>query len=91
MKVPNHGLTAAADTAECADHRISVIGGSEIFELFMPLATAIELTRVHADIEGDTFMPAPDPAAWREASRKDHPAEAGRPAFSFVRLERRSG
>jgi dihydrofolate reductase len=77
--------------AVAASERISVIGGSEIFELFMPLATSIELTQVHADIEGDTFMPAPDRALWREASREDHPAEAGRPAFSFVRLERRSG
>jgi dihydrofolate reductase len=57
----------------------------------MPFATSIELTQVHADIEGDTFMPAADPALWREVSREDHPAEDGRPAFSFVRLERRSG
>ena len=77
--------------AVAASERISVIGGSEIFELFMPLATSIELTQVHADIEGDTFMPAPDPALWREVSREDHSAEDGRPAFSFVRLERRSG
>ncbi|MFN3389941.1 MAG: dihydrofolate reductase [Allosphingosinicella sp.] len=75
---------AAAGDAE----RVSVIGGAEIFAAFLPRADAIELTEVHGDIPGDTFMPAPDPAAWTEVSREDHPAEGGRPAFSFVRLER---
>jgi len=69
--------------------RICVIGGAEIFALFMPQATAIELTEVHLDAEGDTFMPAPDPAQWRETSRQRHEAEGGRPAYSFVRLARR--
>jgi len=34
-------------------------------------------------------MPPFDPAHWREASREAHPAGDGKPAFSFVRLERR--
>jgi dihydrofolate reductase len=69
--------------------RISVIGGADIFRLFLPLAAAVELTEVHADIEGDTFMPPLDPAQWWEVAREDHALEDGRPAFSFVRLERR--
>jgi len=68
---------------------VSVIGGAEIFALFEPVATAVELTEVQADVEGDTFMPPFDPASWREQARIDHPAEQDRPAFSFVRLERR--
>lgn len=69
--------------------RISIVGGAEIFELFMPSATAIELTEVHIDADGDTCMPAPDPNIWREVSRERHEAEGGRPAYSFIRLERR--
>ena len=69
--------------------RVAVIGGAEIFDLFLPHASAFELTEVHFDAEGDTSMPPPDPAAWQEVSREHHPAESGRPAFSFVRLERR--
>ena len=69
--------------------RTCVIGGAEIIELFLPLATAFELTEVHAQVDGDTFMDAPDPSQWREVSREPHPEENGRPAFSFVRLERR--
>jgi dihydrofolate reductase len=80
---PDEAL-AAAD----APH-VSIIGGAEIFALFEPRAHAVELTEVHEDVEGDTFMPPFDRAVWREQARVDHPSEKGRPAFSFVRLERR--
>jgi dihydrofolate reductase len=72
-------------------NRVSVIGGAEIFRLFMPLATAFELTEVHQAAEGDTAMPPPDMAEWQEVSRERHQAENGRPAFSFVRLVRADG
>ena len=90
---PGAEVAATADEAVAlADaERIGVIGGAEIFRLFMPIATRIELTQVHADIEGDTFMPPPDPALWREVSREHHPAEEGRPAYSFVTLVRSGG
>jgi dihydrofolate reductase len=68
--------------------RVSIVGGAEIFALFLPHADAIELTEVHTEADGDTVMPAPDPAAWQEVSRERHEAADGRPAYSFVRLER---
>lgn len=68
---------------------ISVIGGAEIFELFMAVADRIELTEVLADIEGDTVMADPrSEGRWRELSSEAHPAEDGRPPFRFVTLER---
>ena len=82
-----HSVEEAIRVADAP--RISVVGGAQIFVLFMPLATVFELTEVHIDAEGDTTMPPPDPAIWREVSRKPHPAQDGRPAFTFVRLERR--
>jgi dihydrofolate reductase len=69
------------------DDPVTVIGGAEIFDLFLPHADAIELTEVHFDAEGDTFMPAFDSARWRETRREYHPGENDGPAFSFVRLE----
>jgi dihydrofolate reductase len=69
--------------------RLSVIGGAEIFHMFLPLADRIELTEIHARPEGDTFLPEFDPAHWRQANRESHGAKDGRPAYSFVRLERR--
>lgn len=68
---------------------ISVIGGAEIFSLFLPLADRIELTEILEDIRGDTDMPDPRSSGeWREAWIEMHPAEDGRPAFRFVTLER---
>lgn len=68
---------------------ISVIGGADIFALFLPIAERIELTEVHSNVEGDTVLPDPKlEDGWSEARREDHPAEDGRPAFSFVTLER---
>ena len=66
---------------------ISVIGGAEIYALFMPHATRIELTEVHEDTAGDVFMRAPGPE-WREVAREEHPAQGGDPAYAFVSWER---
>jgi len=41
------------------DEPVSIIGGAEIFELFLPLADRLELTEVLEDVRGDTFMPDP--------------------------------
>jgi dihydrofolate reductase len=71
------------------DHPVSVIGGAEIFELFLPLANRIELTEVLDDVAGDTSMADPrQTGSWREVWSESHPAEEGRPAFRFVTLER---
>jgi dihydrofolate reductase len=69
---------------------VMVIGGAEIYRLFLPLADRIELTEVALEPKGDAVIDYPDAADWREATREDHPAdEAGRPAYSFVTLARR--
>ena len=70
---------------------ISVIGGAEVIALFEPLAAFVELTEVHGNVEGDTFLPPFDSSAWREVSREDRRGEEAIPAFSFVRLRRASG
>ncbi len=64
--------------------RIAVIGGAEIFALFLPHADRVLLTEVHDTPAGDTILPPF--TGWRETMRVDHPAEGGRPAYSFVTL-----
>jgi len=66
---------------------VAVIGGAEIYRLFLPLAHRVELTEVHARPEGDTHMPDLG-SGWRETFREDHAAEGDRPAYSFVTLVR---
>lgn len=74
--------------ADNAGGDVAVIGGTEVFAMFLPLADVIELTEVHLDAQGDTVMP-PFGLEWRETAREDFPSEAGRPAYSFVTLVRR--
>lgn len=71
--------------ALAGDEPVSVIGGADIFALFEPRATAVELTEVHAAPAGDTVLPPFDPSRWRETARQDHDGH------SFVRLEPASG
>ncbi|WP_116092342.1 dihydrofolate reductase [Sphingomonas crusticola] len=68
---------------------VSVIGGAEIFALFEDRADRIELTEVHAAVNGDAHVPRPSPAKWRESRREAHAAEGEAPAYTFVTLERR--
>lgn len=70
------------------DQPLSVIGGAEIFALFLPLATRIELTEVVADYDGETVMSDPrNSGVWIERHCADHPAVDGRPAYRFITLE----
>jgi dihydrofolate reductase len=76
-----HALSLAGDD------EIAVVGGAEIYALFMDRATRIELTQVDLDVDGDTHMPPLGPE-WRETARASHAPSDGRPGFAFVTLRR---
>jgi dihydrofolate reductase len=78
---PEQALALAGEGA------VAVIGGNDMFELFMPLATRLEITEIHEDTAGDVFMAAPGPE-WREVAREERPARGGDPAYAFVTWER---
>lgn len=82
-----HDVDAAIRLAGDVD-TISIVGGAEIYRLFLPRADRVELTEVHLAADGDTEMPPFDPAYWQEVAREAHPAEGARPAHSFVTLRR---
>ena len=52
---------------------VMVIGGSEIFAVAISAADRIYLTRVHSEVEGDTYFDELDPAQWQEVSREALP------------------
>ncbi len=58
---------AAIDGAEQA----FVIGGAELYRLAMPLATLFHLTRIHAEVPGDTVLSGFDESHWEELGRED--------------------
>ena len=80
-------INAADDAAE-----IMVIGGSEVYALFLPDAGRLYLTRVHAEVDGDAFFPPISSKDWRLVDEDHHAAdERNEHAFSFQRFERVSG
>ena len=83
------GSLANAMAAVAGAAELMVIGGAELCALALPRAERFELTEVRAAPEGDTWLPPPDPAQWREVWREVHAAQDGQPGFDFVTLLRR--
>jgi dihydrofolate reductase len=79
---------AALDLAGDADE-VMIIGGGTVYEKFLPMTDRIYLTRVHAEVDGDTFFPEIDENEWRIVSSTPLPPNDERPfSISFQTLER---
>lgn len=66
-----------------------VIGGSQVYKVFLPHTKRIYLTQVKANTDGDSYFPALG-AEWHEVSRENHPKDERHAySFSFVTLEKR--
>ena len=66
-----------------------VIGGAELYQLFLPVAQRIELTIIHQTFEGDTFFPMIDPSAWEEVARTEGTPDSTLDfTWSYVTLDR---
>lgn len=61
---------ARAEGAEEA----GIIGGGEIYAAAFARADILDVTHILAEIDGDTWFPAIDPAIWRVASSEEIPA-----------------
>jgi len=57
------------------DENAFVIGGGEIYALALPYTDVIELTKVHARFEADTFFPEIDSKQWKLVSEEYHPKD----------------
>jgi dihydrofolate reductase len=69
---------------------VYIIGGGEIFEQSFKKANKIYLTRVHTDLEGDTFFPALDENEWELLTSEDFPAdEKHQFSYSFQKWQRK--
>jgi dihydrofolate reductase len=77
-------ISAAGEAKE-----IMIIGGGHIYDEFLPQADRIYLTRVQAEIEGDTFLPDLNPDEWAETGSERHAAdEVNDYEFVFTTLDR---
>lgn len=65
------------------DQDIFIIGGGEIYTQALPIADVVELTRVHTEVEADTFFPEINSNEWQLTSEDYHPKDA-KHAFDFT-------
>ena len=83
------GLEAALEVAK-EDEQIFIIGGGMIYKLALPLAQCVELTRVHASFEADTYFPELPTDEWTLEWSEEHAAdERHKFAFTYQRWVRK--
>lgn len=84
-------VDAAAALAEGMNYKeIFIIGGGEIYLIAFERADKIYMTRVRADLEGDTYFPVIEKSDWSLVSKTDNPADEKHAyAFSFQLWERK--
>jgi dihydrofolate reductase len=89
-RAPGCETVTSLEAARAGNETLFVIGGAEVFALCWPIVGRMELTEVHVDVEGDTFLEGFDRRDWRETARVTHAVDARHAwPFDFVTLVRR--
>lgn len=87
-KTIEEALTKAGET-DCKE--VFVIGGGQIFEIFLPVTDKIFMTRVHTVINGDVYFPEIDEAIWKQTYNMDFPSDERHAfAYSFQTWEKKN-
>lgn len=73
---------ALAKAAETDCKEVFIAGGGQVYELFLPLADKIYITRVHAVLEGDAFFPNINEKDWKMIYQLNFPADE-KHAYSY--------
>lgn len=77
-------ITAAGDEKE-----LMVIGGAYLYAQMLPLADCLYLTFVEAEVEGDTYFPAIEPADWHIVREDYFPSDEKNPYSYRILVMRR--
>ena len=72
-KIANSLEQAVEQTGD--DPQPFIAGGAEIYRQAIALVDTIHLTRVHCEIEGDTYFPDVDWSDWKQLESERHPAD----------------
>lgn len=73
------------------DSKPFIIGGGEVYSLFLAVADVIELTRVHQNFDGDAFFPKIDPTQWDLISCKKQEASQDQTyAYSYLTYKKKN-
>jgi dihydrofolate reductase len=83
-----HSIAEALDLAKTEE--VFIIGGAEVFQLFLPFAERLYITLIEHEFEADTFFPEFDIEEWELQSSEDGINDAKNPYdYSFLVYEKR--
>ena len=83
------GSLAGALEACAQEQEAFVIGGASVYAEALPRAMRAYITRVGAEVEGDTFFPDTELSGWSIVEESEHPADAKNAyPLTFVVYER---
>ncbi|MDE0085627.1 MAG: dihydrofolate reductase [Candidatus Poribacteria bacterium] len=83
-------IKTAQTLSENNTTELMVCGGAPIYAAFLPHASRLYLTQIHATFEGDVYFPAFDWNEWKEVKRTDCEADEKNPySYSFLFLEKK--
>ena len=75
--------------AQCRDQeKVFIIGGADIFKLFLPRTDTLIVTALERDVEGDVYFDPIDPNRFREVGSTWHNEEE---PYRIIRYERIDG
>lgn len=73
-----------------SEQEIFVIGGEQIYRLFLPYANRLFMTLIHHEFEGDAYFPEVDEQEWEVVSERKAEDEGDSPYdYSFLIWEKR--
>ena len=73
--IVTHSLADALKRTQ-GDENPFIIGGGEIYKQGEEFANRLEITRVHANFEADTFFPEINESVWQLLASEYHPKDA---------------
>ena len=77
-------------TGEWMEKEIFIIGGATLFELFLPYARKLYLTRINENFPGDTYFPLYDEDEWLLISSEKGPKDEDNPYdYDFLLYQKR--
>ncbi len=87
-----HKLEDAIEHARNAGEKeLFIVGGEEIYKLAMPFTDRIYLTRIHTEVDGDTFYPEIDYKIWQQVAIDKQKADNQNPfEYDFLVYERKN-
>lgn len=67
-----HSVEEALEEAHKADPEPFIIGGAQVYQLFMDKAERLFITHVECELEGDAYFPEINLERWEKVSEEKH-------------------